>query len=88
MEFVIEVVGPSSHNVAFVTVTKIGNRAALDICYLTPPSPGEIDAVNLGVKKALEVAYGCEPVVLANERMDDPEARQLATRRFFGGGQG
>lgn len=71
-----------------VTVTKIGARAVLDIVYEVDPCEGEIRAVNQGVSLAMQTVYGCEPVMLTSERMDDPVARQVATRRFFGGGQG
>lgn len=88
MRFVIEIVGEASFNLAFVTVTKIGNLAALDIAYLQPPSPGEMNAVNEGIGAAMEMEYGGECIMLTNERMDDPQERQVATRKFFGGGQG
>lgn len=88
MKYAIEITSPGSWNFAMVAETRIDNRSVMDIAWAHDPTEGELEAVCEGIAAFLEQQFGGKPIILKTERMDDPLERQLATRRFFGGGQG
>jgi len=74
-------------NEAIVRITRIGDRCGVRTTFRWPPSPAHLEAVEVGIKTALEIEFpGCT-VEMKAQIAEGPEAA-AEIRRFLGGGQG
>lgn len=88
MNFEIEIRGKGRPNTAFVTVTTIGSKSALEVTFQREPTAEALEAVSAAIDQFMKGRYGPSANLRDRIKVESAEHLHELTRKHLGGEKG